>query len=134
MGATLQEARMSSGWCLVSRCGGYGDNLITSSTFPLLRKKYGKLEVISRAPHSLVFENNPHIDKLVVLPEDEKPVDNLTANREWARRARGHDFAICLSYSCEVSLALFEVQGQFWWPEKARRLLFDKSYLEFVHE
>lgn len=121
-------------WCGVVRIGGIGDNLIASSVLPGLKQKYTHIEVISKAPNAVVFENNPYIDKLVVLPEEEAPEDSLAWQRRWAKRALEYDGFFNLSHSCETSLALLEGQTQFWWPEKIRRKLCDQSYLGFVHD
>ncbi len=123
-----------SGWAGVMRLGGVGDDLIVSSVLPFLRHKFGKVEVITKAPWHVVFENNPHIDKLSVWAEDTDPKLAPSAfNREIDRRAKEYDFFINLTHSVEASLAFFESQSQFWWPVEARRAVADRSYLEYVH-
>lgn len=121
-------------WACVVRIGGIGDNLIASSVLPGLRARYDRIEVISKAPNHVVFENNPYIDKLVVLPEDEAPEDAVAWQRRWAKRALEYAGFYNLSHSCETALALLEGQTQFWWPAKVRRKLCDQSYLGFVHD
>ena len=121
-------------WACIARMGGWGDNLIASSVFPALKAKYGNLEVISRAPCSAVFENNPYIDKLTIWPADEKITDQLEWARALDRRMKEYDFGVHLSHTCETTLAFMEPQYQFWWPEKIRRQWCDKSYLGLVHD
>ena len=120
-------------WACIVRMGGMGDNLIASSVLPGLKQKYDRVEVITRAPNHVVFENNPHIDKLTVWPENERITDPLEWARALGRRGAEYDFFAHLSHTCEVSLAFMESQNQFWWPEKARRQIADHSYLSFVH-
>ena len=121
-------------WACIVRMGGFGDNLIASSVLPGLKARYGNVEVISRAPCSAVFENNPYIDKLTVWPADEKIGDALEWARAMDRRMKEYDFGVHLSHTCETTLAFMEVQHQFWWPAKARRQWCDKSYLGLVHD
>lgn len=121
-------------WACVVRVGGCGDNLIASSVLPGLKDKFDCVEVIARAPNHVVFENNPYIDKLTVWPEDEAPSDAVSWQKMLARRAKEYAFFINLSHSCECSLVFMEGQTQFWWPDKIRRELCDRSYLSMVHD
>ena len=73
---------MTEQWVGVVRFGGLGDNLIASSVFPALRAKYGRLEVITNKDNAEVFENNPHIDRLIIWPEDEPKLDVV----EWQKK------------------------------------------------
>jgi ADP-heptose:LPS heptosyltransferase len=121
-------------WACVVRVGGCGDNLIASSVLPGLKDKFDCIEVIARAPNHVVFENNPYIDRLVVWPEDEPPMDALAWQRMLAKRAREYSAFFNLSHSCEGWLVFMEGQTQFWWPDKIRRELCDRSYLSMVHD
>ena len=122
-------------WATVARYGGVGDNLVASSVLPGLRARYDRVEVISQAPQSAVFENNPHVDKLSVYRRDEIPAQGW---QEWHRiraRENGPDgLFVNLSHSMETLLAFVPAQCQFQWPAAARRRLADKSYLEQVHD
>ncbi len=121
-------------WACMVRMGGLGDNLICSSVLPGLKARYGHVEVITREPCSVVFENNPYIDKLTVWPKDEAIADLPAWTRTLNARLAESDFGIHLSHSCEGTLALFEAQTQFSWPAKMRRKLCGQSYLSFVHD
>lgn len=124
---------MANDWCCLTRYGGVGDNLITSSVFPLLRKKYGKLEFITQEPHSAVLENNPYIDKLTVF-KGPLPLDGMNWQRWHSARAEEYAFFVNLSHSIETMLAFTEIQTQFWWPAEIRRKLSNVSYLERTHD
>jgi ADP-heptose:LPS heptosyltransferase len=125
---------MSNGWACAIRLGGIGDDLICSSVFPGLRAKYGRLEVITRPPAGVVFENNPHIDKLTMWPEKDEPPDPGFWRLMLRKRMAEYDFGIHLSGTCEGRLAFTEGQAEFGWPDKARRSLAEHSYLGFVHD
>ena len=120
-------------WACVVRLGGVGDNLIASSVFAALKKKWGKLEVICADPQHVVFENNPHIDKLTVKAQGDPPWENGAAwQNYWLARSREYKFFANLSHSCEVQLALTKAQTAYHWPASTRRKLCNKSYLEMV--
>ena len=60
-----------SGWAGVCRMGGVGDNLIAASVLRPLKEMGYKVEMITQRPHSVLYENNPFIDKLSVYGEDD---------------------------------------------------------------
>lgn len=121
---------MNRPWCTVVRLGGIGDNLIASSVLPLLARDY-KLEVIAQSPQHVIFENNPHIDRLVV-----KAPGDITDWPKWfGDRAKESDKFVHLTHSCEMTLAFLPGQiPEFTWPASVRRKLCARSYLEFVHD
>jgi ADP-heptose:LPS heptosyltransferase len=122
------------GWACVSRFGGIGDNLIVTTVFPALKAKYGRLEVITKDPTHVVFENHPSIDKLSVRKTD-IPCTDAAGYRAWLRdRAQESDFFMDLGQSCEWAHAQFNPQSSFDWSLKARRKRFGGSYLETVHD
>lgn len=122
-------------WACVSRMGGFGDNLIASSVFPGLKKRYGHLEVMSSALMGDLFKNNPYIDKLSIYPDK---VVLPAGEPSWVNvndlRSKEYKFFADLSHSCEVTGVFFDHQIQFHWPAKMRRQLCSKSYLELVHD
>ena len=121
-------------WACVCRLGGVGDNLIAASvTGPLKRKGY-KVEVISQAPYSCIFENNPHIDKLAVHVKEDFPSDMLQWQQHFAARAKEYEIFANLSHSCEHLVSLFPAQTAFYWPAHFRRQLCNRSYIETVHD
>jgi ADP-heptose:LPS heptosyltransferase len=131
---TEADAGTGPRWAAVARFGGLGDDLICSSVFPGLRARYGRLEVITRPPAGVVYQNNPHIDRLTVWPEKEEPEGNEFYRRMLQLRLAEYDFGVHLSSSCEGTLAYVEAQPQFWWPAHMRRRESARSYLGFVHD
>ena len=124
-----------SGWAAIFRGGGVGDNLIASSVLPGLRRKYGRVEVITNRPQHVVFANNPNIDKLSVRDAGDPGWGDGHSWQAWfASRSKEYDFFANLSHSCEALRALQRVQTAFWWPEEFRRKNCAQSYLETVHD
>lgn len=120
-------------WACVVRLGGVGDNLIASSVLPALRERWGRVEVIAQHPQHVVFENNPHVDKLTVKHAGEPPYgDGYSWQRYWADRASEYAFFAHLSHSVETLGALTAQQTAFYWPASARRRLCGRSYLEIA--
>lgn len=123
-------------WGCVFRIGGLGDNLMAASPLPLLKQRFDCIEVVTKMPNHVVFENNPHIDKISVGPEDDEPEDAVSWQRKLALKARefGPDGFYNLSHSCETALVFLEGQTDFHRPAAVRRWLCDDSYLGRVHD
>jgi FkbM family methyltransferase len=122
-------------WACVARLGGVGDNLTAASHLNLLKRKGYKVEVITAEPGDVVFLNHPAIDKLAVKKPKDLPQNDISAWQRWfAARANEYEFFVNLSHSWETFVSLVPAQGQFWWPEKVRRKLCDRSYIELVHD
>ena len=122
-----------SGWAAIARFGGIGDNLIASAVLPALRARHGHLEVITQRPQHVVFENNPHVDKLAVYGDGDIPGHSSDAWQSWfSTRAKEYDFFANLSHSCETMRALARGQTQFYWSDRFRRKFCGQSYLETV--
>jgi ADP-heptose:LPS heptosyltransferase len=119
-------------WATICRYGGVGDNLVASSVLAGLKERYGHVEVLTQEPQHVVFQNNPHIDKLSVYKRNQIPGQGW---QEWHLiRSRESDFFANLSHSMETTLAFLPAQCQFQWPAEVRRKLANKSYLEMVHD
>lgn len=121
-------------WACIARMGGLGDNLMASSVLPGLKARWGKVEVISKAPCHEVFLNNPFVDKLTVWPKDEEIADMKVWSQAMRRRLGEYDFAVHLSHSCEGKLVFFDTQTEFDWPDKMRRKMAERSYLGYIHD
>lgn len=122
-------------WACVARMGGIGDNIIASSVLPGLKKKFGRVEVITSKPCHVVFENNPYIDKLSVRDQGDPAWGDGHTWQAWFNSlSKNYEQFYHLSHSCETLGALIKVQTAFWWPEKMRRKMCGRSYLEIVHD
>jgi FkbM family methyltransferase len=122
------------GWAGVSRCGGVGDNLIAASVCRPLKEMGLKVEMITQTPNCVLFENNPHIDKIAVYDQKDWPTD-INAWQQWYRlRAKEYERFANLGHAVECRHALFPIQTWFWWPQDYRRKLCAGSYLETAHD
>lgn len=122
-------------WFGVARLGSMGDNLIASSVLPLLAQNH-RVEVLTQRPAGVIFENNPHIDKLTYLDPANMPQGcGLEWQQYFAKRGKEYDGGfVHLSHSIEVALALIPAQTSFYWPAHMRRKMCGRSYLEFTHD
>ncbi len=121
-----------SGWACVARYGGIGDNLIAGSVLRPIKRLGYKTEFICSAPHHVVMQNNPFIDKLSVkVPERDLPQGDLMAWQKWHEGRKGEfDLFVHLSHSVEGRHAVFSSMSAFWWPQDYRRKLCAGNYLE----
>ena len=83
--------------------------------------------------HGVVFQNNPFIDKLTVLPDKHIPT-GPDWNKWFENRAKEYDQFWHLSHTCEGRHALNMGSSGFWWPQAYRRKICAGSYLETVHD
>jgi ADP-heptose:LPS heptosyltransferase len=106
-----------------------------ASPLPLLKKKFGHVEVITQQPQGVVFQNNPHVDKLSFIEPSAIPQDSSgNWQNYWAGRSKEYDAFFNLSHSCETTRALFVGQTHFHWPASFRRKFCGANYLETVHD
>ena len=124
----------SKGWVCIVRTGGIGDNLIAASVLRPLHNQGYKVEVITQEPQSVLFENNPFIDKLSVRKLGDLPSDFKQWTEYFQLRAKEYDRLINLSHSVEGLLAMFEGSMAWNWPAAYRRQMCGKSYLETAHD
>lgn len=121
-------------WAAVCRLGGVGDNLVVSSVMPLLARTHS-VEVITQSPQGVLFENNPHITKLSILPENHILAESGEKWQEWFRkRAVEYDRFYHLSHTIETLVAFFPSQTIYNAAPSVRRKFADKSYLEVAHD
>lgn len=131
------KATVSSnkGWACIVRLGGIGDNLIAASTLRPLKKMGYMIEVITREPQSVVFENSPYIDKLTIKSDRELPQDGpINWQKYWWSRSCEFAKFVNLSHSVEVLMARFQAETAFWWSPEFRRKMCGHSYLEAAHD
>lgn len=125
--------RSPNSWACIARFGGLGDNLIATSVFPGLKRRYGHLEVIGSKLYGAMYENNPYIDKLSIREDGDPAWGDGHSWQQWfSSRAKEYAFFANLSHSCEATGVFLRVQTPFWWPVEMRRKLASRSYLELV--
>ena len=93
------------------------------------------MEVITSAPQCVVFENNPHIDKLSISDKKYIPQDSSgNWQNYFVGRGLEYDAFYHLSHSVETVGALFTGQTQFYWPHELRKKFCFQNYLERIHD
>lgn len=118
--------------CAVIRYGAFGDLIMTSSIFPLL-KKQGYHVTLYTTPRGLeVVQDDPHIDAVILQDTDQVPNENLFDF--WGNEEKKYDRFINLSESVEGTLLTQPARIGAKWPINLRRKLFNKNYLEFTHD
>ena len=129
----LEEVRVGQ-WAAVCRFGGVGDNLIAAGVFPDLVRQGNHVEIITSKHAGCVFEHNPWASKVSICEDGDQPGDGGIEWQKWFDR-RSHEYGGRLfhfSHSVETTLAFVQAQTAFWWPERVRRRLCHKSYLEMA--
>ena len=123
---------MSSGWACVARFGGIGDNLIAASPLRPLKRLGYKIEMLSDHKYGVIYQNNPFIDKLTILPDKHIP-----QGPGWAKwfedRAKEYEQFFHLSHTCEGRHAFNVGSSEFCHRAEYRRQRAAGSYLETAH-
>ena len=121
-------------WAGVVRCGGVGDNLIAASVCRPLKEQGYNVEVITQLPQSVVFENNPYIDKLSVYEAKDWPEDLMAYQDLFRMRSKEYGKFANLSHSVEARHGLVGIQTWYWLSQGWRRKFCAGSYLETAHD
>src|SRR5260221_3339006 len=125
---------MTGRWLGLARMGSIGDNLIASSVLPLFKRQGYMVEVIAQAPGHVVFDNNPHIDKLTIVRREDMPGNNAEWQQYFVKRSHEYEKFYHLSHSIESHVAFHPDSTWFWWPDTYRRKMANKSYLALTHD
>ncbi len=97
---------------MVLRFGAYGDHVICSVLYPVLKEKGYHVTVNSSERGMQIIKNNPHIDEVVIHKTDSIPIEKLEEHYE--KLGKKYDKFINLSGSIEGSLLIVDRD-----PEKA---------------
>jgi predicted SAM-dependent methyltransferase len=115
----------------VVRFGGHGDALWSSSPIALLKERGYHVTVYTTPGGGNVLRHDPHIDRLVVLPDGALAQEELLA--WYAHEAVKFDKWVNLIGSVETRLLAHANEVGFYWPHKLRNELMAENYLEAVH-
>lgn len=116
----------------IVRYGAYGDLIMASSIFPLLKEQGYHLTLYTTPRGHEIVENDPHIDRFIIQDTDQVP--NQALHEFWENEARKYHKFINLSESVEGSMLSLPNRIAAKWPAKLRHKLFNRNYLEFAHE
>ncbi len=125
---------MTPKWACVARLGSIGDNFLASSVLPLLKRDGYMVDVMAQEPASVIFENNPNVDKLTLLKNEDLPNNPTDWQKYFARRANEYDKFYPLSHSIESHVVFHPDSTGFLWPPSYRRMMADRSYLALTHD
>jgi ADP-heptose:LPS heptosyltransferase len=117
-------------WVLVVRMGGIGDCLIASSILPALKGQGYKIAFMGKEPKANVLENNPHIDRLILMPDSFEPESWFDF---FEQQHRLYDRVINLFGTVEGTLLARPEYVQFLWEPLALRATCNVNYLERTH-
>jgi ADP-heptose:LPS heptosyltransferase len=116
---------------LVVRYGGFGDMIIASSVFPLL-KKQGYHLTLNTTPRGYdIVKNDPNIDAFLIQDFHQVPHGEL--RDYWEALSKRYDHFVNLTETVETGLLAIPDHAQFYWPKEARHALLNFNYLELAH-
>lgn len=116
----------------VVRVGGHGDALWSSSPCALLKAQGYHVTLYTAGPGAEVLKHDPHIDRIVALPE--AVLDNEQLLYFWMHESRKFDRWINLQGSVEGRLLAHVNEPAFYLPKDLRHRLMNVNYLEMVHD
>lgn len=114
---------------IVWRCGQYGDMLQTSSVLAGLKEQGYHVTLYSRLPGAEVIRSDPHIDRLILMPE----FPDAWRPECWAYLQARCDRFVNLADAVEGTLLARPEGVEATWPMHARHAFMDRNYLEWQH-
>lgn len=119
---------------LIVRIGAIGDALITTPLVRYLHSKGHEIVLLASDQTKMIYENNPHVHKLVHHVKDSVANSFLGSYFEEVAKANKCDKIIDLCESIEVRLALSPNYPQWNWDKKDREALCNENYYSFTFE
>jgi len=114
------------------RIGGHGDALWASSVLWHLKQQGYHVTVYTAKTGADVLRHDPHIDRLIALPDGVLTDDELMAF--WAHEAVKYDRWTNLLGSVENRLLYHQNTSEFFLPHRLRHRFANHNYLEMVHD
>ena len=116
---------------LITRLGGFGDDLIATPLIRFFARLGQQVEVLTQEPQgSIIFAHNPHIQQLRFHVRDSVKSDVLLRYLEDYRAKEGFDDAVQLNESLEVRLALHPEDPAYSWSKPERIARCNRNYYE----
>lgn len=113
---------------LVIRLGAFGDLIMASPLFRLL-KEDGYCTVANVNPRGAsVLENNPYVDEIMLHVDDSIPNEQL--GEHWKKISEGFDRVINLSESIEKGLLKSRADEEYFWPKDFRHATCNVNYYD----
>jgi ADP-heptose:LPS heptosyltransferase/predicted SAM-dependent methyltransferase len=118
--------------CAVIRYGAFGDLMMASSIFPLLKAQGYHVTLYTTPTGEEVVRHDPNIDRIIVQDKDQVPNHQLV--EFWSHLEKKYDKFINLSESVEGVLLALPGRSNHRWPQPLRHKYLNHNYLEFTHE
>lgn len=118
--------------CAVIRYGAFGDLMMASSIFPLLKAQGYHVTLYTTPTGEEVVRHDPNIDAIIVQDKDQVPNGQLV--EFWDHLAARYDKFINLSESVEGVWLALPGRSNHRWPHEMRHRYLNRNYLEFTHE
>lgn len=90
------------------------------------------VDVLCQTPQNVVWDNNPYVNKLIVVDREQIPNDRLT--EFWAHWGSKYDKMVNLSECVEGSLLAMPGRSVHFWSPKARETIMNHCYQTIMHE
>lgn len=119
---------MHSKTVCVLRWGAFGDLILASVLFPLLKADGYKVTVNTTTYGEPILRHNPDVDEIVLYETDSIP--NSKLGEYWDDLAKGYDKFINLSESVEGSLLPPPNRPEFSLPPQERHRRFNINYYD----
>lgn len=125
-----RDAKPEKTACVV-RYGAYGDLIQASSVFAGLKDQGYHVTLFSSLPGTLIIENDPNIDDLVLFDRDQVP--NADLSSFWAYQKKKFTKFVNLSESVEGTMLAMPGRTIHFFPPAARHMVMNHNYLEVQH-
>lgn len=116
----------------VVRLGAYGDALWASSLLPHLKRDGAHVTVFTSRPGATVLAADPHVDRIVEVPEKLFSDEELLLFLRW--HSRRFDRFIDLTGVVETRLLPHPNEPAYYWSTAARQREMNRNYLEALHD
>jgi ADP-heptose:LPS heptosyltransferase len=114
------------------RSGNFGDALWAGSVAKQLKADGYHVTCYVGPLGQAVLDNDPNIDRLIVLDDQALPPT------EWGKlfesERKRYDRWINFIHTAEIEILKTADQLSFFWPDELRRKVCDRNYVEFMHQ
>lgn len=118
--------------CAVIHYGAFGDLMMASSIFPLLKRQGYHITLYTTTTGEEVVRHDPNLDEIIVQDKDQVP--NVQLLEFWDHLSKRYDKFVNLSESIEGVWLALPGRSNHRWPHELRHKYLNRNYLEFTHE
>ena len=118
----------------VLRWGAFGDHLVTSCLYPVLKEDGYTITCDIKKMGMQVLKLNPHISKIHVQPEGIVFKDQAELDEYWMNAGKGFDKYLNMSGTLEGGLLPSENMPEFHLSKEERNEKFNRNYYDYALE